>query len=176
MNYWYWLFRGSGGKPGYQRFLDRWLVVHCFVGLGMAWIVPIDTQEAAKSVLLPLGGLFIGLCFALGGNANALLQTEEIEEMASHHAGGLSEYAHVYQSAILVILLSLTLWGIGGLGIIDKVWPTPCNAKLLFGAKATLYASASLTLRECWHVVLGAQQMLMAKHQIRQQGRKEKLL
>ena len=53
------------------------------------FIVPVRINEAAKSILLPLAGIFIGLTFAWGGNAVSLMQSEEIDMLANYRSGGL---------------------------------------------------------------------------------------
>ncbi len=173
MSYWRWFFLGSGGRAGFRRLVNLWLVMHVAVGAGLAWLVDVDLQTAGSAVLLPLAGIFIGLAFAWGGNAQALLQTAEMEEMAEHHEGGLAEYVFTYQTAILVILVTLVLWGLAGLKVFDGVWPTPQNSKAYLVVKGALFAMCSLTLRECWHVVLGAQWMLLARQEIKK-ARKSK--
>lgn len=173
MSYWRWFFLGSGGRAGFRRLVNLWLVVHVAVGAGLVWLVDVDLQTAGRTVLLPLAGIFIGLAFAWGGNAQALLQTDEMEEMAEHHEGGFAEYVFTYQTAILVILVTLVLWGLAGLKVFDGVWPTPQNSKAYLVVKGALFAMCSLTLRECWHVVLGAQWMLLARQEIKK-ARKER--
>jgi hypothetical protein len=171
MEYWRWLIRGSGGRAGITRFRDRWLLLHGFVGVVFASIDQIVLKEAANSVLLPLAGIFIGLCFAWGGNAQALLQTDELEEVGEHHPGGFSEYLYVYQSAILLILVTLIAWGIAGLGVFDSLWPRCVDGWLYRCVRGLLFVLASMTLRECWHVVLGAQSMLLVRREIRRRRR-----
>lgn len=169
ISYWRWFFRGSGGRPGAIRYLDVWILFHFCLGLTLAWIVPATLAEAAKDLLLPVAGVFIGLSFAWGGNAQALLETPEIREMVDEHSGGFAEYVYTFQSAILFLLVTLVLWTFAGLGIFDKVWPTQAMDCLYMGIATLLYFLASLSLRECWHVVLGAQWFLLARHNIRKQ-------
>jgi hypothetical protein len=168
VQYWKWLFVGADGhRPGCARFLDRWLFLHLLVGVGMAYVVPVSLSQAANAVLLPLAGIFIGLSFAWGGNANALLQTEEILDVSRHVAGGLAEYAYVYATAILILLATVAIWGIAGLDVFDKVWPT--HDSFWYGAISGLtYGVSSVALRECWHVVLGAQYLLLSRSKVQQ--------
>lgn len=169
MKYWSWLARA-----GWKRFIDRWLALHFCVGIGLSSTVPVCASEAANTVLLPLAGIFVGLSFAWGGNAQALLQTDEIERLAEHRDGGITEYVLVYQTAILVILCCVALWGLAGLKLFDQTWPTPQNVRSYFAVKCVLYVSASVALRECWHVVLGAQHFLVLRSQIREEDKKRK--
>jgi hypothetical protein len=122
--------------------------------------------------LLPLVGILIGLSFAWAGNIQALLQVSEIEELTDFHEGGFAEYVFVYQTAIFTILLTLVAWALAGLGVFDQTWPTPTCESSYFGVKVVLFALSSLTLRECWHVVLGAQWMLLMQREIKRSKNK----
>lgn len=133
----------------------------------MAWSVPLSASKAANTVLLPLAGIFIGLTFAWAGNAQALLQSSEIDDLTKYHPGGFEEFVHVFQLAILVLLGTLVGWGIAGLEVFDATWPTPHRIRTYFAVRSTLYASASIALRECWHVVLGSQLLLLVQRRIR---------
>ena len=168
--FWSWLFKGSGNGAGLKRFLDRWMLLHIAVGLALAFLIPIPLKDAAVTLLLPVAGIFIGLSFAWGGNAQALLQSTEIENMSSFRDGGYVEYVYIFQAAILLILVTLILWAIAGLGVFDMVWPTCSNHYLYFLISFLLFFFSSLTMRECWHVVLGAQSMLLARFQIRKRS------
>ena len=171
ISFWRWFFRGSGAGPGVRRFFDWWLLVHIAVGAGLASILPISLEKAGTGLLLPLAGIFIGLSFAWGGNAQALLQSSEITQLSAYRSGGYEEYLYTYQSAVLLILLSLCLWAIAGLGIFDAVWPI-CRSGLAYKSIAgILFFFASITLRECWHVVLGSQSMLLARFKIREKNK-----
>lgn len=112
--------------------------------------------------------MLVGLSFAWAGNAQSLLQTQEIDELSKYRKGGLAEFAFTYQAAILAILGCVTLWGLAGLGIFDRACFWQCNRYWYFAAAVGLYGSLSLTIRESWHVVLGAQGMLLMRSQKRQ--------
>ena len=169
ISFWRWFFRGQGkGHAGLvSKLVNYWLFVHGAVGLALALLVPVSLKDAANSFLLPLAGVFIGLSFAWGGNAQALLQTSEIEDLADHHEEGFESYVYTFQTAILVILTTLTLWGLAGLGIFDLRWPTQKSRVIYSALASVLYSLASLTLRECWHVVLGSQLLLLSRRRIR---------
>jgi hypothetical protein len=167
-SFWSWFLLGPG-RPGWRKFADRWLFLHIGVGLTLARAVSSDLRTAASTVLLPLVGVLIGLSFAWAGNAQALLQTEEVEELSGHHPRGFVEYVFTYQAAIFTILTSVVVWGLAGLGIFEG---PHLASKFRYSAVETiLYTISSLTIRECWHVVLGAQELLLARYRIRQQDR-----
>ena len=162
---------GTGNGPGIKRFVDLWLLLHIFVALILSYFLPISLKEAATSLLLPVAGIFIGLSFAWGGNAQALLQTEEIEDVAAFKDGGFSDYVYTFQAAILLILITICLWAIAGLGFFDLVWPVAHKSKAYKIIAFLLFMLSSMTLRECWHVVLGAQSLLLMRFHVRKQKR-----
>lgn len=170
LSYWRWLFRGSGGKAGIHRLLDRWLLFHAAVGVGLAFLVPLKLQECANAVLLPLAGIIIGLAFAWAGNAQALLQTSEIDDLGDQHKGGFVEYVYVYQMAIMLIFMTLIVWSLAGLNVFDGAWPKAPSSAAYLGIKSACFALSSIALRECWHVILGAQWMLLVQRQVKRAG------
>jgi hypothetical protein len=170
--FWFWLIFGCGGNPGFSRITDKWILLHAFIGLLLAFCAPIALQDAANSILVPLAGLLIGLSFAWAANAQALLQSEEIEEITKNTAGGFPDYVYSFLFAVLVVLVSLSLWGLAGLGIYDKFWPTT-TSPYYFSIKSILYLLLSLTIRTSWHVVLGSQSLLLMRWAIRDRRNEE---
>lgn len=165
--FWRWFFRGlNDQKPGYRAFLDRWLLLHLLVGFAIAAIVQRPLSEVATSVLLPLAGVFVGLSFAWAGNAQAILQSPEIEELMRRHPGGRVEYVYSFQASILFILIALVGWGMAGFGF-PELSSYPIAEKTYMGA---LFFVASMAVRECWSVVLGAQLLILARLEIRQRS------
>jgi hypothetical protein len=163
VRFWTWFLRAGTTKAGWRRLFNRWCAVHLLVGGFLAWAVESDLKTSASTVLLPLVGVLVGLSFAWAGNAQSLMQTPEIEELSEYHRGGLSEFAFTYQAAILAILTCVTLWGLAGLGLFDRPCLWQCGGWWYFGAAVVLYGFLSLTIRECWHVVLGAQALLLMR-------------
>jgi hypothetical protein len=170
--FWQWFLTRRWDTPGIFKFWDRWLIVHVVVGLTLACLVPVQLLEAAKAVLLPLASVLVGLSFAWAGNAQALLQTTEIEKFSEKHAAGIRTYVFTFLVAILSILVTVVVWGIAGLGVFDTKWPTPRHPKLYIAVSTLLYAAASITLRECWQVVIGAQLLLLTRKDVRDANRR----
>lgn len=166
-SYWRWLFGSESGEPGYLKFKDRWLIAHGIVGVLLSALVPGTLRDASNAVLLPLAGTLIGLSFAWGGNASALLQTEEMEALAAKNPNGIEEYLYTYQSAILVLLATLSLWGLAGLGVFELFGSLYRWNPLRLLGRALVFSLLGLTVRECWHVVLGAQLMLLTRYKLR---------
>jgi len=123
--YWTWLFRGLNGKSGIAKFWDRWLFLHIIIAVILTLSISLPLDIVAQTMMLPLAGIFIGLSFAWAGNAQALLQSKEIEEIYQHHKDGLENYVYTFQTAILAILIALVGWGLAGLKAFDVTW-IPC--------------------------------------------------
>ena len=159
--FWKWLFRGLSHRPGYTQLADRWIFVHMITGSAIAIVSDVPLHEAAHTVLLPLAGIFIGLSFAWIGSAQALMQEKEMEKLAKHHPDGIETYVYTFQLAILIILVTLAAWGLAGLKVFDSI---SCKHPVLhFKLEAILYFLSSLTLRECWHVVMASQLMVILR-------------
>lgn len=174
INFWTWFFRGdtnegqcSKSKAGISAYLDKWLIFHIAVGLFLMLNVPMRINEAARSILLPLAGIFIGLTFAWGGNAVTLMQSDEINILADYKTGGLRVYVLKYQAAILILLFTIVAWGLAGLDVFEIL---NCQSDLSILYKiieAFLFFLVSLSIRDCWHVVMSAQAMILYKRKIR---------
>ena len=162
--FWRWLFLGLRDRPGCRLLLDWWLVVHVAAGILIAQLVGVSIHEAARTILLPLAGVFIGLSFAWAGNAQALLKESEIEKVAEHHPDGIQTYVYTFQLAILIILITLVAWGLAGLKVFDA--EILSNSVVQTSIEALLYFLASITLRECWHVVMASQLMILSRHNV----------
>lgn len=133
------------------------------MGVTFAAILPGSVAAAAQTVLFPLAGIFVGLSFAWVGNAQAVLQSTEIERLIKENPGGVEAYAYTFQSAILAILVTLVAWGLAALGVFDQPCGWECPGWMYPATVAGLFALASLTVRECWHVVMGAQLLLLSQ-------------
>lgn len=162
--FWSWLARGSDSRPaGLRHVVNGWLLLHLGVGIALALVVPDSIEACAAKVSLPMVGVLVGLTFAWAGNALGLLSSEAMSSLAQRHRGGISEYAFIYQLAVLVITSTLVIWGLGAVGVFDRTWPTPERRTLYFLTRVALFALTSLTTREAWSAVLGAQLMIVAK-------------
>lgn len=164
-SFWRWLIFGLEGPSGLRMLLlNPWILVHIMTGVGLAELVDFPIYEAAQLFLFPLAGIFIGLSFAWAGNAQALLMEKEIEWLADFHPDGIHTYVYTFQLAILVILVTLVIWGLAALRIFEVI------QQHNFVVEVVLYFLASLTVRECWHVVLGSQLLILARRAVRTRG------
>ena len=162
-SFWKWFFTGLNDKPGILKYFDRWLLIHLIIGFACSYFVKKPINEVANVFLLPLASILIGLCFAWAGNAQSLLQTKEIESFSNHHPEGIINYVYTFQAAILIILITLVLWGFCAIDVFYPIQKYPC---LKLFMNAVLYSLGSLTLRECWHIVLGSQMLLLIRARI----------
>lgn len=186
MNFWKWFFQGNTApnskyfeqsttkRPGILAYWDWWLVFHVIVGIFLMLVVPIKISEAAKSILLPLAGIFIGLTFAWGGNAVSLMQSEEIDELANYRPGGLKQYVFKFQAAILFLLVTIIAWGLAGLNVFEPLY-SKFQLNIAYNTiEASLYFLISLALRDCWHVVMGAQSMILLRSAMKKALKKQR--
>lgn len=164
--FWRWFFLGLNDRSGIRElFVNCSCVVHIFIGVILAWGIEVCLHDAARTILLPLAGIFVGLSFAWAGNAQALIQEDEIRKIAVYLPDGIETYIYTFQMAILVILVTLGAWGLAGLEVFSIwIFQSPF-ARLL--VEICLYFLASLTLRECWHVVLGSQMLILTRYYVR---------
>jgi hypothetical protein len=114
-----------------------------------------------------MAAVFVGMSFAWVGTALSLIQTTEIESLAEQQSGGIEAYVYPFQTAILVLLTALVGWGIAGLGVFDRKCTLYCPSWGYQAVSASMYGLASLTIRECWHVVLGSQMLLLYQRAIK---------
>lgn len=168
ISFWRWFFFGSGAEPGIKGFFDIWLFFHIAVGFCSAFVVSGSLQQIGGNLILPLAGVFIGLAFAWGGNAQSLMQSAEIENFSRFNAGGFEDYVYSFQLAILVLIVTITCWGVAGVGVFDHFWPKNSNITYRY-ISAFLFFLISISIRECWHVVLASQMLLLIRYKIRRQ-------
>jgi len=131
----------------------------------MSVIIDDKLKDCSKSVLLPLASILFGMSFAFGVSAQNLLQTEEIKNIAEYKEGGLTYYIHSYQLSILIILVTLILWGLAGLGFFE-VLITKMQSGYYGFFKFFLFSMASLSVRECWSIVLGTQYLIIIRNEL----------
>lgn len=144
--------------------LNTWTVGHLAIAIMVAVFVDFCLKEAANTLLMPLAGVLVGLTFAWAGNALTILQTKEIEAMAKKHPQGMTVYIYTYQLAVFMLLVTLCAWGLAGLGAFEQV-----ESILIYSfIKVFLIFLASLSVRECWGVVMLTQMLILSRDTIRQ--------
>ena len=164
-SFWGWLAKGAGGKAGWRNLWDWWLLLHVSVGIALTYAVKDDIAKVAGNVLLPLTAVLIGLSIAWAGNALALLQSQEIVMLTSHHPDGSVGYVYTYQLAILSLLITIGGWGLAALGVFDCVLAAhPVGRRALV---FLLFGWTSLCVRECWGVMQFTHLILLARQTIR---------
>lgn len=166
--FWRWFITGTGGRAGYRRIVNRWLLVHIAIGLVLAFSISASIVDVASRALLPLMAILIGITFSWAGNAHALLQSNEIIKLATKRLGGIAEYIFTFQLCILVILVTMALWVAPFLELpylLDSVLRRESFDVL---SSAVLYGLLSLAIRTSWHAVLGANMLLLARVQLMQ--------
>lgn len=166
INFWKWFFCGQNSAPGHLRLFKGWIFIHALIGILLSFLTPNDLQSLSNAVMMPMFGILIGLGLAWAGNAMALLQTEEIEQLSEHVPGGLAQYVFLYQLSILVILITLVLWSVAAFGIIDSQYEFETHKRTYYLIKAILFCFFSLSIREVWQLVLGTQVLMLVRSKI----------
>ncbi len=160
-SFWRWWFR-----YGTTRYFDRWLLVHIVFGYFLATNVTMNFEHAASVIVIPLVGVLVGLSFAWAGNALAMLQSTELALMASKNPRGMKDYLYTYQAAILALIVCIVLWSLVALGLHHiKLFAGLSPFQIILG-KMGFFALSSLSIRECWQIVLSTQWLLLSKHKI----------
>lgn len=165
--FWEWFFgnREKTLKPGVYKLFSYWIILDIFIGILFTIIVDRSLNAVSESVLFPLASLFIGISLTWGGSAQAILDSDEIRLLGDHHQRGYAEYPYSFQSAVLVIFITLILWGIASIGIFEK--NCIINIKYLqYIIKFILYSFISFSLRICWQMVSFSHELLLAKEKI----------
>jgi len=159
VSFWRWFGTREATQPGWLKLIDKtWTPIFAVFAAILVWAVPGSIESAATAGILPLAAIFIGMAFAWTGNALALIQGSAFKQAARNHKGGVREYAFTFQLATLALLSTVVLWGLGALGVFDSRNFLP----MLYPAtKWILFFVTCVSLRECWQVMLAAQQMLI---------------
>lgn len=170
--FWPWLWRS-----GLRKLADPYLALHALVGLLLALGVSRHVSQIAQNVFLPFASVLVGLAFAWGGNAMALLQSKELHAIGSHpvNPGAYRDWVFSYQLAILVILVVLVVWGVAALGMSDDLTlliPGPWRAPAKIAGRIAAFGLSSMAIRESWSVVLGVHSMLLAQDVYRRESPK----
>lgn len=167
VTYWIWVFRGAGDLgPGYRRVVeDRWLFFDLFLATILTFCLDKPFSSVAGAVIVPLCGVFIGISLAWVGSSYSTLDSDELRLMGSFHEGGYREYPFILQTAVLIFLTAIVLWGVVGTGILDPLFRER-NTPWYWGMGVCLFGSVSLCVRTCWKMVLFSHYLLISKERI----------
>lgn len=165
--FWKWFYQGAGGRPGFRRLINGWLLFHVGIAVVLTELISAPVAVVAEKTLLPVMAIFVGLTFSWAGNAHALLQSDEIIDLAKNRKGGIAEYVFTFQLSILVLLVAIGLWVLPSLQlpyVLESVGGRR-EAELL--GEIILYAVLSISLRTSWQAVLGANMLLLVRAELR---------
>lgn len=163
LDFWRWF-----AERGLRSFWDRWLVVHLLIGIALAFLVRERLSEVAKVAFLPFASILVGLAFAWGGNAVAVLQTPEMQLVGSHPEDPTRYRSWVfsYQLAILVILVTLLVWALLAVGIANEHPLLFRHEAARVVGRTAAFALSSIAVRECWQVVLTTHRILLQRRML----------
>lgn len=169
--FWRWLLEPGETPRGLWNVVDPYLALHGVIGIGVALLAIPGLAAAASIVTFPLAGVVIGLAFAWGANAVAVMQTPEIQKLGERVPGGVEEYLRLFQLSVLIVLGVVVCWGLCGLSVPQKavslIMGEHVPMALRIGGRVVMYALLSLAIRTAWEVVVGTQELLKAAMTIR---------
>lgn len=163
LSFWHWLF-APGGR---RRWLNLGLFVHLGIGVGLALVVQQDLADRARSVILPLAGVLVGLTFAWTATAITIVSSKEFRLVMEDSRQGVRGTANYFQLAILTVLASTILWAIAGLGPYNAP-PSIDAAQANLCASVALFGFTSFAVAECWSAVNLTRLTLLAYNTVRQ--------
>ncbi len=95
------------------------------------------------------------------------MQSDEINVIADYNLGGMQVYAFRFQAAILFLIITMVCWGLAGLNVFEPLREKHSLKFIYAIIKIILYFLISLSLRDCWHVVMGAQSMILLRRSVK---------
>lgn len=143
-NFWKWFFFGNlfpHEKAGIKNYFDFWLIIHLIISSFLTYLF--YNKEINMIVILFIE---ISSCIIIsiwGSKALFLLNTKQIIKLTEFSKNSIISYTFKLQSSILSLFISIILWTIFYLNILQ-------NNIILFIA----FFSTSILIRECWQNIL----------------------
>lgn len=162
-NFWRWLCRPRKKHEGFRRIKWRHLVFYVFVAAGGTAIMhwqEISIEKCATGGLLTLIAILVGVAFSWVGNAIALISDTDFTEVIRSGPGGIQTYVFSYLLSVLIIAVSLVLWGLGSLGLFAAIQGEAWVGYRLIQGLMLVFAVASV--HHAWRIVLSAQKAHIA--------------
>lgn len=159
--FWTWFFRGSEkSKPGLIDLF--WSISTMFCVLAAATLSyfaqRMEFYELARYAIFPLTGVFIGVSFAGASFAFSKLQSDSVRELISRDKKGIEYYVFGYQSAVLLLLISVVYCALGAMEIFSFV----------------LFFLLGMSIVQCWRVINLCASLAHLQFLVWQQKRKKR--
>lgn len=164
VSFWKWFSCGSGGRAGYKKLFEKWLIAHISIGVLLAVFAQESLFDVASRLLLPIMGILVGMSFAMTSSFHSIIETREIEKLAEYNAGGYEDYLYTFQLAFLILFFTLAAWALAGIGIFDSYLKG--DIILYKTVQGILYFLFSVSLRESWQIVSGTHALILLRKQI----------
>ena len=148
--------------PGYKKIYNKWILFHLLIGLFITFFSKETVERSSMTIMLPLSSALIGITFAWAGNISSILLEPHLKHRIQIRKSKIDDYVFTFQLAALVILTTLCLWGLAGIG----VHPSSDLPFLSSLFKIFLFSMISLSLREGWHVIYGVSALTIVRGQI----------
>lgn len=149
--FWGWFFRGSEkSKSGLIDLLWSISTMFCVLTAAMLSYVArhMEFYELARAAIFPLTGIFIGVSFTGASFALSKLQSDSIRELISRDKGEIEYFVFGFQSAVLLLLISVVYCALGVMGIFSSA---PCAWQ--YSLTFALFFLLGMSVVQCWKVV-----------------------
>ena len=161
-----WLFFGTGGKRGFTR-LFSWGVIYFDIPVGfiLSFVIESGTVEISQVFLIPLAGILVGFVVTTLGNVFGIVQTSELQHMATKQPGGIYDFVYSYLMAVMALFLSLLIVVLSQTGLpgyLANLLPEQVISSL----KALYYIVIIYSLRFSWRTVCSGAYFIVAHHLI----------
>lgn len=149
----HWLVTSEKAGGGLARWWNSYLLVHAAVGIGLGLAFQQDLSDRARSVVLPLAGVLVGLTFAWAATAISIVSSTEFRRIMVGSRQGVRGTANYYQLAILAVLSATVLWALAGLGPFRVPLGASAVAVVNKAIAMSLFGVTSFAVMECWSAV-----------------------
>ncbi len=158
LSFWHWFWH-----HGLRAFWSPWLIGHVFIGSLLSFLIRDRLSTVAGTALIPLASLLVGLTFAWSGNAVALLQSDELQQLGKSNNGEVfRKWVFDYQVGILAVLVTTTAWSLLAAGLVNNDYVASASPWVRIAGRTAMFALSSLTIRECWSVASLIQRKILS--------------
>lgn len=150
-NFWGWFFRRSEtSRSGLIDLFCGFSTLFCvLVAVLLSYFARcMEFYELARYAIFPLTGVFIGVSFSGASFALSELQSDNIRKLIFRERKGIEYYVFGYQSAALLLLISVGYCALGAMKIFSFV---PFNWQHLL--TFVLFFLLGMSVVQCWKVI-----------------------
>lgn len=166
-SFWSWLIlKDRDGDRGISNIVDRWIVLHIFVGVAAGLCFDVDPRDLATKIALPGAAILVGLSFAWAGRSASLFQDKGFSEFIILDGAPIEGYIYSFQLAILVVLSFI---GVVAVIYLGGIFPSTNYADIDSMINRSIIVSCgSISVRECWGTILFVNKLTIQYYAVRE--------